>query len=346
LNKTTKRLDSARKSFDVKQSLIYLVSHFSSDEGDFIFEDDFLTRDQWETVFSESIYNEEVCVFREDEEELMLIIKKPTIQLRNHTKNYTADFFPVSALDVGEIAPEDITYKDMVEWIYGTNTDWTDRALEYLESFQAFDDIENHLKKSSRKRYIVANKYEDVRSFNKEVDRHREFPCNFHSFFAKFSKYDVRRVRSLQIQLVFPKTGLRRTFIYTFDEFLDLFQQDENLCEDALVESMKNFYSDSRNFSSYFRVLTIDTSQCKRQKHKDELSVKVKIGNADGLITFPHVEDSHFEDNKEFVRVKVQDYTPLFGEICGTQTNILQKLEDYIPKIDWRKKLGRMYFPY
>jgi hypothetical protein len=195
----------------------------------------------------------------------MLIIKKPTIQLRNHTKNYKTDFYPVSVLDVGEIEPDDITYKDMVEWIYGSdddkNSSFQDKVLEYIESFEAYDTIESLLLKSQKKRYIVANKYEDIRSFNKETDRHREFPCNFHSFFVKFSKYDVRRVSSLRIQLSFPKTGLKRTFIYTFDEFLDLFKQDEDLCEDALVESMKHFYSDTSNLSSYFRILTLDTSE-------------------------------------------------------------------------------------
>jgi len=72
-----KRLNSARKRFNVKESIIYFVSKFSIEENAFFFEKDLLQIEQWEQIFSESIYNEEICVFREDGEEFMLVIKKP-----------------------------------------------------------------------------------------------------------------------------------------------------------------------------------------------------------------------------------------------------------------------------
>ena len=77
-----------------------------------------------------------------------------------------------------------------------------------------------------------------------------------------------------------------------------------------------------------------------------ELSVKTKIGNAEATITFPHIEDSKFETNGDYTKVYVQDYIDLFGHIWGNQSHILMKLEKYIPKIDWRTKLGQFYYPY
>lgn len=61
----------------MKESIIYLVSKFNTDDQDFIFDQDLLTKAQWEIVFTEFIYNEEICIFREDGEEYMLVIKKP-----------------------------------------------------------------------------------------------------------------------------------------------------------------------------------------------------------------------------------------------------------------------------
>jgi len=153
-------------------------------------------------------------------------------------------------------------------------------------------------------------------------------------------------VKSLQIDLKFPKTGFIRKFIYTFDEFLEFFIQDENLCEEAVVESMKSFYSDPGNLSSYFRILTIDTSVWSKDHLKTDKITNLKIGNARVTISFPHIEDPDFETNGKSHRIRVQDYTKLFGEFCGSQVHILEKLEEYLPKINWREKLGDMYFAY
>lgn len=141
-------------------------------------------------------------------------------------------------------------------------------------------------------------------------------------------------------------TKFKRKFIYSFDEFLDFYSQDESLCEDALVSSIKDFYKDTDNLSSYFRILTLDTSQCSRQKHQGELSVKLEVGNANISVTFPHIEDYDYEKNGEFNKVKVQDYRELFGKFCGVQANILTDLENYIPPVNWRERLGELYFPY
>lgn len=173
-----------------------------------------------------------------------------------------------------EIEPEDITYSDITNWIFGDNSDWEFKAQDYIETFQCADELKNLCVKNPRKKFFVINKYEDIRAYKKESNRLKEFPCKVHCFYAKFSKYDIRRVRSLQIQLNFSLTGNKRDFIYSFDEFLDFYSQDEGLCEDALVESMKHFYSDSGNLSSYFRILTLDTSECSRQKHQSNLSVQ------------------------------------------------------------------------
>jgi len=77
---------------------------------------------------------------------------------------------------------------------------------------------------------------------------------------------------------------------------------------------MKHFYNDTGNLSSYFRILNLDTSQCSRQKHKGELSVKVKIGNANSTITFPHIESYDYEKSGDFTKIKVHNYQELFGK--------------------------------
>ena len=79
---------------------------------------------------------------------------------------------------------------------------------------------------------------------------------------------------------------------------------------------------------------------------QSEKSVEFKVGNANVRVIFPHIEDSHFEQNGESVKVFTHDYLKLFGVFCGSQAHILKMLEDYIPKIDWRKRLGEMYFPF
>ena len=76
-----------------------------------------------------------------------------------------------------------------------------------------------------------------------------------------------------------------------------------------------------------------------------DLSVKTKIGNAEATITFPHIEDPQFNINGEYTRIMVQDYLKLFGYIWGSQSHILSQLEEYIPSIDWKNKLGKIYKP-
>mmetsp|Transcript_36520 Transcript_36520/g.36114 ORF Transcript_36520/g.36114 Transcript_36520/m.36114 type:complete len:266 (-) Transcript_36520:1-798(-) len=265
--------------------------------------------------------------------------------MNNTTKNYTAQFYPVSGKNNEEVEPDDITYKEMIQWLFNDSTGWETIAQEYIESFQIDDDIDRLLK-NPKKRFFTFNKYEDIRAYKRESDRIREFPCKMHSFYAKFSKYDIRRVKSLCITLNFRLTGFTRTFIYSFDEFLDFYGQEEGLCEDALVESIKDFYSNTDNLSSYFRILTIDTSKCSTQRHNTKKSVECTIGNAHCSITFPHIEDYDYEKNQEFTKVKVKDYRSLFGKLCGVQSNILTDMENYIPPTNWRERLGELYFPY
>lgn len=326
--------------------MLFLISSFNIDDGEFYFQKEKLTREQWERIFRESIYNEEICVFREDEEEYMLVIKKPTIEYKNLTKNYLAYAFPASDTPGEEIEPDDVTYNEIMDWIYKDNTDWDNRSLDFVEKFDFFTNIEKKLKETPKRRVFIANKYEELRSFKGENERHKAFPCQFHCFYVKFSKYDIRKVKSLHIILEFEKTGVKREFIYTFDEFLEFYQQDENLCEEAIVKSIKDFYSNTDYLSSYFRILTIDTSVCNRKSHSNDRMVKTKIGNAHATIIFPHIEDSEFERTGRFTKIYAQDYIDLFGQICGSQINILHTLEEYLPKINWRKRLGEFYFPY
>lgn len=209
--------------------MLYIISNFSTEDGEFHFEQDKLTIDQWLILFNGSIYNEEVCLFREDGMEFMLAVRKPTILVQNLDMNYSVEFFPVSGAYGEELEPEDVTYREIMNWIYDDNDDWIERCQEYVEGYQEFTAIEQLLAKNPKRRYFIVNKYEDLRSYKHELDRHREFPCNFHAFYAKFSKYDIRKVKNLHIQLHFPKTGTTRDFIYTFSEFLDFFSQDEGL---------------------------------------------------------------------------------------------------------------------
>ena len=197
-----------------------------------------------------------------------MVIKKPTIEYQNITKNYWVHIFPVSGTNTDELAPEDITYNEILNWVFTKNEEWIDRWLEYIDTFGCLDTINEKAAANTKKRVFILNKYEDLRNFTNENDRYREVPCNIHWFYAKFSKYDIRKVKSLHIQLDFKTTGIKREFIYTFDEFLEFFKQDKDLWEDALVESMKDFYSDTGNLSSYFRILTIDTSVWKRMINK------------------------------------------------------------------------------
>lgn len=316
------------------------------DDWDFYFEKERLERDQWLKIFSERKYNEEVCVFRDNGEEYMLIITKPVIEYKNTSKDYMVHFYPVAGAKDEELDPDDLTYAEIMSWMYDGVDEWDSRALDYIDDFAIFDEIDKSLKQHPKFRIFTVNKYEDLRSYKKEDDRHKEFPCKFHWFYAKFSKYDIRLVRSMHIEMFFEKTGLRREFFYTFDEFLDFFVQDEKLWEDALVHSIKDFYSNHDNLSSYFRVLTVDTTVCKMKIDQHEKSVQLKVGNAMITITFPHIEDSQFEKNGDSIKVFTHDYVNIFGIVCGSQTRILQLLEDYIPKIDWRKKLGEFYYPY
>ena len=153
--------------------------------------------------------------------------------MSNASKNYTAQYYPVSGRNQEEVEPDDITYKEMVKWLFEDPKGWESFAQEYIQSFQTEDEIENLISKNSKKRFFTLNKYEDIRSYKKESYRIREFPCKMHCFYAKFSKYDIRRVKSLSITLDFHLTKFRRTFIYSFDEFLDfvmLFYHLSKLC--------------------------------------------------------------------------------------------------------------------
>jgi len=118
---------SARKRFNVKEALIYLVSKFSTDEGEFYFEQDLLQKEQWEIIFNESLYNEEICIFRQDQQEFMLVIKKPCIEINNISKGYVAQFYPISSIHGEEIEPGDVTYQHMIKWIYDDCVDWEDK---------------------------------------------------------------------------------------------------------------------------------------------------------------------------------------------------------------------------
>ena len=190
----------------------------------------------------------------------MMIITKPLIEYSNLTKDYTLHVYPASGTEGDDADPEDVTYTEIMTWMYDSSKDWETRAIEYIDMLDPFDDINKSLKDRPKLKIFTFNKYEDLRVYRKEDEKFKEFPCKFHWFYAKFSKYDIRRVKSLSIELSFEKTGIKRNFIYTFDEFLDFFNQDENLWEDAIIDSMKEFYKNTDNLANYFRILTIDTS--------------------------------------------------------------------------------------
>jgi hypothetical protein len=160
----------------VKEAILFLISHFDVHDAEFYFEKEKLTRSQWEGIFSECIYNEEVCIFREDGEEYMLIIKKPLIEFRNLTKDYTAYIFPMSGAHGEEVEPGDITYREIMDWIYGEDQQWDLKAMEYIDNFQEFIKIEQALKKHPKKRLYILSKYEDLRNYKDENERHKEFP--------------------------------------------------------------------------------------------------------------------------------------------------------------------------
>ena len=181
---------------------------------EFCFSKGCLSREQWEEVFTETIYNEEVWIFREDGVEYLLVIKKPIIEYKNLSKNYTLNVFPVSRTNAEELSPEDITYHEILDWIYEENDGWDSRAIEYIEEFNKLDSINIKAEKSTKKRVFILNKYEDLRQFTNENDRYREFPWNNHWFYARFSKEDIRRVKSLHIKLDFKTTGISREFVY------------------------------------------------------------------------------------------------------------------------------------
>lgn len=181
----------------MKESIIYFVSKFSIEEKQFFFDKDLLQVEQWEHIFSESIYNEEICIFREDGEEYMLVIKKPCLEIRNEAKNYVAQFHPVSGKNEETVEPDDITYSEIVRWLFDSHEGWEARAQEFIQSYQLKDELANLAVQNPKKRFFTVNKYEDVRSYRQESDRIKEFPCKMHCFYAKFSKYDIRRVKSL-----------------------------------------------------------------------------------------------------------------------------------------------------
>ena len=172
-----------------------------------------MSRQQWEEVFTETIYNEEVCIFREDGVEYLLVIKKPIIEYKNLSLNYTLNVFPVSGSNTDELSPEYITYNEILNWIYDDSEGWDRRALEYIEEFSKFESIHEIAETNTKKRVFILNMYEDLRNFTNENDRYREFPWNNHWFYARFSKDDIRRVKSLHIKLNFKTTGNSREFI-------------------------------------------------------------------------------------------------------------------------------------
>jgi len=71
--------------------------------------------------------------------------------MRNISKNYTAQFYPMTPYHGEEAEPGDITYKDMVQWIFEENKGWEFKVQEYIEGFQCFDNIDNLLLKSTKK---------------------------------------------------------------------------------------------------------------------------------------------------------------------------------------------------
>ena len=164
----------------------------------FFFEDDKISSAQWEGILSESkvtilcvgLYNEEVCVFRQDHEEYMMVIKKPRIEYRDLVKDYTINAFPVSTRNGEEVEPDDITYNTILKWICYDSFDneWYHDAKTYVDNFQIYSKIDQMLKKNPKNRLFVVNKYEEIRAFKKESDRNNAFPCGFHCFHVKFER--------------------------------------------------------------------------------------------------------------------------------------------------------------
>lgn len=139
-----------------------------------------MTVSKLEDIFTESIYNEEICIFREDGHEYMLVIKKPTIEYKNLSKKFSAFVFPASDAQPEELSPEDVTYNEIMSWLYEGEEDWESRAIEYIETFDKFSEIASALATKPTKKVFVLNKYEDLRSYGNEQDRYREFPCKNH----------------------------------------------------------------------------------------------------------------------------------------------------------------------
>lgn len=167
-------------------AISFLISQFNTDSKgkllhfkpnlEFCFSKGCLSRQQWEEVFTETIYNEEVCIFREDGVEYLLVIKKPIIEYKNLSLNYTLNVFPVSGSNTDELSPEYITYNEILNWIYDDSEGWDRRALEYIEEFSKFESIHEIAETNTKKRVFILNMYEDLRNFTNENDRYREFP--------------------------------------------------------------------------------------------------------------------------------------------------------------------------
>ena len=96
------------------------------------------------------------------------------------TRNYVTYIFPVSGFNTEDLAPEDITYNEIINWTFDKNEEWVERCLEYIETFGSLDNINEKASTNTKKRVFILNKYEDLRNFSNENDRYREVPCKIH----------------------------------------------------------------------------------------------------------------------------------------------------------------------
>lgn len=155
---------------------------------------------------------------------------------------------------------------------------------------------------------------------------------------------------------MFTSSGETHEFRYSLKDFDEFFQEVESLTEDAFIDSIHDFYSKHTNYNKSFEVVNLDKCSYSDHGAHDSIKVRVKIHKLQLDIVFPYIElpkyDSGIESDdpedmnfhQNLIKIDLIKFTDFYSQIISK--NVPEYVDSYLPKIDYRKKLGAMYFPY
>ena len=122
-------------------------------------------------------------------------------------------------------------------------------------------------------------------------------------------------------------------------------QKEVTLRKCLLTNSSTNDHTKAVIINNSSLTVIENNEEQKESSKESKISCTINIHKINVTVTFPHISDPKFNVNGLYTKIHIDQYADLFKEV-ENKCDIVPIIKNFIPKVNYKEKLGEFYYPY